>query len=135
MSKSLVSGISTRIKSKALHINVHEMRAVLHALRLWLPLLRGGKVILYGDNAAVVAGLNKGSIRGGPMDPLRDIAMLLALNDTQIKALWIDSKSNDLADLLSRGKYEAIADKYPQLAHLAVNTLATPSSSGTQRSP
>jgi hypothetical protein len=124
---------STRIKSKALHINTHEMRAILYALRLWLPRLCGGKVIIYDDNAAVVAGLNKGSIRGGPMGPLRDIAMLLALNDILIESIWIDSKSNDLADLLSRGKYEAIANKYPQLAHLAVQTPATPPSPGTQR--
>jgi ribonuclease HI len=95
---------STRIKNRALHIHVHEMRAVLHALRLWLPRLCGGKVIIYGDNAAVVAGLNKGSIRGGPMATWRDIAMLLALNDILMDALWIDSKSNDLADLLSRSK-------------------------------
>lgn len=124
---------STRIKNKALHINVHEMRAVLYALRLWLSRLCDGKVIIYGDNAAVVAGLNKGSIRGGPMGPLRDIAMLLALNDILIESIWIDSKLNDLADLLSRGKYEAIADKYPQLAHLVVQTPAIPSTPDTRR--
>lgn len=77
---------STRIRDKALHINVHEMRAMLHALHLWLSHLRGGKVLIYGDNAAVVARLNKEFIRGGLMAPLRDIAMLLALNDILIEA-------------------------------------------------
>jgi len=125
---------STRTRQQALHINVHEMSAVRHALRLWLPRLCGGRVIIYGDNAAVVAGLNRGSIRGGPMAPLRDIAMLLALNDILIEAIWIDSKSNDLADLLSRGKYETIANKYPQLSHLKEQSLATPQSPGTRRS-
>jgi len=126
---------STRVRRRALHINVHEMRAVRHALRLWLPHLCGGRVIIYGDNAAVVAGLNKGSIRGGPMAPLRDIAMLLALNDILIEAIWIDTKSNDLADLLSRGRYETIANKYPQLAHLKEQSLATPQSLGTPKCP
>ena len=63
---------------------------------------------------------NKGSIRGGPIGPLRDIAMILALNDILIESIWFNSKSNDLANLLSRDKYEAIANKYPQLAHLVV---------------
>ncbi len=109
---------STRIRQRALHINVHEMSAVRHTLRLWLPRFCGGRVFIYCDNIAVVAGLNRCSIRGGPMAPLRDIAMLLALNDILIEAIRIDSKSNDLANLLSRGKYEVITNKYPQLAHL-----------------
>lgn len=117
---------TTRVRRRDLHINVHEIRVVLHALRLWLPRLRGERVIIYGDNVAVVAGLNKGSIRGGSMALLRDITMLLALEDILIESFWIDFKSNELADLLLRGKYEVIANKYPQLAHLKDQILVTP---------
>jgi hypothetical protein len=77
----------------------------------------------------------EGSIRGGPMALLRDIAMLLALEDVLIEAIWIDSKSNDLADLLSRGKYETIADRYPQLSYVQKQASMTPQSPGTLRSP
>ena len=49
------------------------------------------------------------------MAPLRDIVMLLALEDFIIEDTWIDTKANYLADLLSRGKHAEIADMYPQL--------------------
>ena len=45
------------------------------------------------------------------MAPLRDIAMLLAINDI----LLIPTKANQLADDLFRFKYRKIADDYPQL--------------------
>lgn len=41
--------------------------------------------------------------------------MLLALNDIEIEPLWISTKENTLADLLSRGKLCKVTDIYPNL--------------------
>ena len=41
--------------------------------------------------------------------------MLLATNDISLSVKWIPTKSNALADMLSRGQYRKIADLYPQL--------------------
>ena len=54
-------------------------------------------------------------MRGPAMAPLRDVVMLLALHDILVEVMWLDSKSNHLADLLSRGEHDKIADEYPQL--------------------
>jgi len=70
---------NTRLSIK--HIDVKEMAAVLHALTTWLPLFAGCNLTIYGDNAAVVAGINKTSMRGGAMLPLRRIALLAAAHD------------------------------------------------------
>ena len=41
--------------------------------------------------------------------------MLMALHDITISPIWIPSKENALADMLSRGLWDKIADVYPQL--------------------
>jgi len=89
---------NTRLSSK--HINVKEMAAFLHALTTWLSHFAGCNLTIYGDNAAVVAGLNKTSMRGGAMLPLRRIALLAAAHDICIHAQWISTTENRLADLL-----------------------------------
>ena len=53
------------------------------------------------------------------MAPLRDIAMLLATFDIIIEARWIPTKANELADDLSRFRYQKIANAFPQLRYLA----------------
>lgn len=53
------------------------------------------------------------------MTPLRDIAMLLATNDVVMSAVWIPTKANELADDLSRFRYEKVANSFPQLSYLA----------------
>ncbi len=47
------------------------------------------------------------------MQPLRRIAMLCAEYDIEVQAHWISTKQNSLADMLSRGQYTKIADRYP----------------------
>ena len=115
------SRFPTRMASK--HINVKEMAAVLIALRKWLHTFRGAHILLHCDNFAVVAGLTKRSINGAAMAPLREICMLLATNDISLSVKWIPTKSNTLADMLSRGQYRKIADLYPQLQWLIAGTL------------
>ena len=99
------------------------MKAVQLAIQLWLPKLRGSKLILYCDNDACIYGLQKSSIRGPAMAPLRDIALLLARNDIYLVPVWIPTKANQLADDLSRFRYRKIANRYPQLRLLPIPPL------------
>lgn len=95
-----------------------EMKAVLIALDKWLPIFAGSHLHIHNDNQAVCEGLKKLSIKGQAMEPLRKIAILLAQHDVLITVIWVDSKSNSLADMLSRLQYDKIADIYPQLQGL-----------------
>lgn len=109
--------VPTRHRRK--DIQFKEIKAVHHAMQLWQDRLRGSKLILYCDNDACIHGLQKTSIRGPAMGPLRDIAMLLATHNVHLVPIWIPIKANFLADNLSRFKYRKIADANPQLRHLA----------------
>ena len=95
-----------------------KMTATLHALQKWLSMLRGSHLILHCDNFAVSKGLIKTSIRGEAMHPLRAIAMLAALHDIQIESIWISTNQNTVADLLSRGQFEKLANMYPNFQNL-----------------
>ena len=46
------------------------------------------------------------------MEPLQKIAILCAEYDIEVQAHWISTKQNSLADMLSRGQYTKIANKY-----------------------
>ena len=76
------------------------------------------------DNDACVHALQKSSIRGLAMAPLRDIAMLLARNDIYLIPVWIPTRANQLADNLSRFRYRKIADEYPQLRYPPISPLS-----------
>ena len=58
-------------------------------------------------------------MRGPAMKDLRKIVMLLTIHDIEIQVVWIESKKNRLADLLSRGKHDIIANEFGQLTYLA----------------
>ncbi len=131
-SQAFSNRFNTRLSGK--HINVKEMAAVLQALTAWLPVFAGCNLTIYGDNVAVVAGINKTSMRGGAMLYLRRIALLAAAHDICIHALWISTHENRLADLLSRAKFSTIADEFPQLATLQPIS-ASRRAPGTARSP
>ena len=117
---------SERIATRHRHkdIQFKEIKAVHHAVKLWLTRLQGSRLILHCDNNACVYGLQKASIRGPAMAPLRDIAMLLAKYDIHLIPQWIPTKANQLADELSRFQYRKIADTYPQLRHLGTTPLS-----------
>jgi hypothetical protein len=109
------------------HINAKEMMAALKALELWGPqpqLLEGKRLFLFIDNAAVVGGLTKHSIRGEAMAPLRKLLLLAAALDIELVPRWIPTSENTLADALSRHEWRKIADISPMLTQAAL--LAPP---------
>ena len=87
------------------HINWKEMYAVQHAFLLWHKHWEHGKVLLYGDNSAVVDGLNKKSIDGPTIHPLQTILIIAAAFDIELVATWIPSEENVIADAASRFEY------------------------------
>ncbi len=99
-------------------IQFKEMLAVLVAIRKWISRLQSGRLTLYCDNGAVVDSIKNKSIRGPAMAPLRQIVMLFARYDIDVEVIWIPTKYNHLADLLSRFKFAKIADLHPQLKSL-----------------
>ena len=108
--------LTTRQRRK--DIQFKEMKAVLHALQIWLSQLRGSRLILYCDNDACIHGLHKSTIWGPAMARLRDVVMLLAAHDIYLVPTWIPTKANQLADDLSRFRIKKIADAHPQLRYL-----------------
>ncbi|KAJ6528846.1 hypothetical protein B0H19DRAFT_915629, partial [Mycena capillaripes] len=81
-----------------------ELWAVLHALRTWAtPTWAGTCITLRVDNSGAVDGLNGGSLREAPSQSLLREIFLIALSlNFSIHCVWIDSKSNYVADALSR---------------------------------
>jgi hypothetical protein len=125
------------------HINTHEMRAVLQSFKRWQSIWARGVVIIHTDNTATLSGLNKGSIRGPSMEPLRALLLLAAAADIELKGVWLASKDNGLADALSRFNADSITNWCPHWQDSALIRLPifrrsptrhrqnTPDSSGT----
>lgn len=58
---------------------------------------------MYCDNNAVCTVINSGRSKCSILqDCLREIAFLSAISECQIRAVYLDTKSNRLADILSR---------------------------------
>ena len=106
-------------------IQFREMLAVKLAVKRWLPRLAGSRIVIHCDNAAVVSGLKKSTIHGPAMSPLRQLTLLFAVHDIAVVPIWIPTKANELADLLSRFLFEKAAKLYPQLTKEALRRLLT----------
>ena len=86
-----------------LDISKKEMLAVMAAVKHWFVDLANLKVKIFVDNQAVVALLNRG-ITESPFlaSCLREISFFLAKYNIEIRAEYIPSRDNKLADLCSR---------------------------------
>ena len=136
---SAKQAFSERFRSnlRSKHINIKEMAAVYMAMQRWLPDFAGSHLIIKSDNFAVASGIKKTSMRGQAMIYLRKIVMLAAQHDIVINSQWISTTDDWLADLLSRGRFDKLADTNPQLLVLQSpgnghENLHTP---GTAKSP
>jgi hypothetical protein len=125
------------------YINIYKIRAVLQSFKHWQPIWKRGVVIIHIDNTATLSSLNKGSIRGLSMEPLRALLLLAAAADIELQGVWLASKDNGLADALSRFNAASITNWRPHwqdsvLIHLPIfrrNQIryrqSTPDSFGT----
>ena len=80
-----------------------EIWAVLFLCRHLCPRCVGSRLTIRVDNLPVVRMLNKLSTRSAACLPiLREICWICATFDVELDVTWIDTKSNIVADLLSR---------------------------------
>ena len=98
------------------------MFAVLHALTLWHKEWCHGSLTVVSDNTTVVNALNKKSVKGAPLQPLRTILLISAVFDIEIKTRWIPSEENVIADAASRHDFKKLTnlgfkDQVQQLRH------------------
>ena len=119
ISQAFLARMSTQLQNK--HITVKEMTAVLHALQTWRKEFKDKRLIIHGDNTGVVNGLENTSIRGPAIDALREMTMILALEDIIIESHWLPSKENLLADILSRGQWKKLANSHKHIQKVFSN--------------
>ena len=97
------------------NIAILEMWAVMVALKLWGPKLRGKYFWIHVDNEAVATVLNTGSSRETELqNSLREIALIAARNQFVIKARHISGISNRIPDWLSRWHEPAARRQFRQ---------------------
>ena len=86
-----------------LDISKKEMLAIMVAIKHWFADLAGLRVKIFCDNQACVSLINYGISRSPFLAAcLREIQFFLANYNIEIKAQYIPSKQNFLADLCSR---------------------------------
>lgn len=85
------------------HIGVFEILAVYIALQLWRQDIVNKRIQLFCDNQSVISILNTGKGKDKLMLQFaRQIAMLCANNNAEIRLVYIASQDNRMADYLSR---------------------------------
>jgi hypothetical protein len=96
-----------------LDINVFEVQAVGQAIRRWGRRWSGQHVLIHTDNAATFYGIGKGSIASLANRHLRLLLCEAAQMDIKLTPLWLAGATNELADALSRFRFEIIANWCP----------------------
>lgn len=85
------------------HINIQELAMVYIAVKRWAPSFRNCKVNVYTDNCVTLNAVNRGAIRNKlGSDILCDLLIICSMYNIKLCANWIPSKSNKLADSISR---------------------------------
>jgi hypothetical protein len=86
-----------------MHITWRELRAVRLFVEWYLEALRGRRLLLFEDNQAVVAILTNLTSRSPAlMRELRKLVYVLDVNDISVRAVYIRSAENKVADFYSR---------------------------------
>ena len=88
---------------RKLHINCLELKAVIHALQHWAPVLQGHQVMIATDNSTVVSYINK---QGGTHSPTLlhltvELLLWLEAQNIIVRARHIPGCLNMIADHLS----------------------------------
>lgn len=87
---------------RQLDINSLECLALLLCLRKWSDQCKGKKIMVYCDNTTTVAVVNSGAAKTKFLQAcLREIYHICALNSAEIRAVWLKTTDNTIADVLS----------------------------------
>ena len=111
------------ILAQCLHINALELLTLMVALKLWGDTCQGQRIKLYCDNAASVCVLNTGKTQDKFLQAcLREICLLAAKYEFEVRAVHLPGVDNRLPDLLSRWSLShRYRDEFFQLtSHLAM---------------
>lgn len=91
------------------HINVKETFAVLLLLLHWRPLIRNRTIQVGVDSTVAMAWVNTGTARAAEAMPiLREIYWILAVENARLRAQWLPSDQNVVADALSRLQFHLL---------------------------
>ena len=99
-------------------INYRELLAVVIAFCTWCTHFTQKRILFHCDNSSVVDIMNKGTSKSSDiMELVRTLLFQCAKNGCELRAEWIDTKTNFLADDLSRMNIEGFkqihnADKH-----------------------
>lgn len=95
------------------HINIHELEAILVAVKAWSKDWSHKVLNIYTDSTTAFNGLTRYTLRGEANSTLRKILLLAAEHDIKITPQWIPSHQNGLADALSRFNIQTVANLCP----------------------
>ena len=101
-----------RVRAQDVHINVLELWAIMVAIKIWGPQLKGSRFRMQCDNTVAVAAMNMARIRCRAAQALmREISYLCAIYEIEAFTVHIDGLKNEIADALSRwhlgGSYQS----------------------------
>lgn len=98
-------------------INSLECMALLLCVKKWSEQCRGKKVLVQCDNQTTVTIINSCSARDRFLQAcLREIQHICALNSAEIRAVWLKTSQNEIADALSRwNQHPKYAECFRQL--------------------
>ena len=96
------------IQDLQLHINALELLTIVIALRIWGHKFKGKRLLVHCDNLSSCLVLNNGSTRCSYMQAcLREICLIAAVGEFELKAKRIEGVNNCLPDLLKRRDLDA----------------------------
>ena len=105
------------------HINIKEFAMIQHALRHWGSSLARHKVIIYTDNMAAKAFINRQRAPSSIHDDiLQDISKIATLNDISVQAVYLPSAQNCVADAISRFNEKGQIERFVSLLHVLYGT-------------
>ena len=91
------------VSDKKYNINILEILSVIICMKLWGSSFKGKRIQVYCDNSAVCSVINSGKAKCAILqDCLRELAFLSAIFECQIRTVYLNTKSNRIADHLSR---------------------------------
>ncbi len=107
--------VSIRAPPQPLTIAEKELIPIILACDTWGRTWQGKRILCHCDNQAVVACLHsRSSKQEGMMHLLRCLAFVEAQNQCHLHPTYIDTRSNHLADDLSRDNMSSFLAKVPE---------------------